>query len=297
MTLGLAGRFSLLGILTLLGATSACGFDGSGRGGPGADDGSDGDGEDGGDDDDGGIGGRIDAGTPDAEPDICLTWNQAAPFDPCAIALAERGGDLILDAPGIYTYDTDSGQLLAPGGAAVDHESQLINDGDLHLVSAQQLTVEAGSTLRIEGSVPILLVGWNRIDVNGEIDLTSSIGSEDDGAGADPTAACAGTTAGVGGDSATGAGGGGGGGFGGLGGAGGPGGSGTGAAGAAGEDVSSVNDLRGGCPGANGGVADDADANAQGGSGGGAIALSALNGIAVAGVVEAGGAGGSGAGA
>jgi len=255
------------------------------------------DGDDDGDDssqDDSGVGPGRDAGPPDAPPDICLTWIPAAPFTPCDIAPEDRGAELVLDQPGTYLYNTNSGELTLDGGAPIEHAFQDIAGDTIHLLSAASFEVGAAATLRVQGAKPLLIASWGAIDVKGIIDASSSTASDSIGAAANPTDCDDGSVGGEGGMEDNGGGGAGGGGFAGDGGGGGFGGMGNTNGGPPGLAEDATINLRGGCPGGSGGLKTAGGVAAEGGAGGGAIAMSALTLISVTGKIQAGGAGGGG---
>jgi hypothetical protein len=234
-------------------------------------------------------GGEPDAGM-DAGADDCAAWEPAVPFEPCDIAAADRGGDLFLMAAGTYTYDSETDELLDPNGDAVEHVGLTLDVAGegVRAISGSEIFVAADARLQVRGSEPVLLVAWQDLSVQGEIDASSAGGP---GPGANPTV-CegAGQTGGDGLPSFAG-GGGGGGGFVGLGGDGGTG-AGSSNQGFGGSSVPPPETLRGGCAGGRGGVGDAP--STPGGAGGGALALSARSIIIVTGTVHAGGAGGTG---
>jgi hypothetical protein len=267
-----------------LAAGAACSFDSGAATGDPRDGSVDPDGPD-----------NSDGGTGDGGDDACSTWNPAAPFEPCDIS--PRGGDLELLEEGTYLYDTDSDQLTFEGGPDITHQSQLIAGDTIRVLTCRHLEIAAGAELRVTGDLPLLLVVWDRADLLGTIDVSSSEAGGD-GAGANPDL-CAegGARPGGGAIDVTGAGGGGGGAFGGGGGAGGFGGGALPGIGGAGGTAFDDGDpgLRGGCPGARGGVPGGASTGAARGSGGGAIAISARLSLLVDGLLFAGGGEGLGA--
>jgi hypothetical protein len=239
------------------------------------------------------VGADAAVGGPDAAidggADDCASWEPAVPFEPCDIALAERGGDLLFTVAGTYTYDTDTDELVDPNGDAVSHVglSLEVAGESVRVVSAREVVVGPGVVWQVRGGEPMLLVAWDLVSVQGEIDASSG-GSP--GPGANPSV-CDGGQAGGDGLPSPSGGGGGGGAFQGLGGDGGTGGGGSNQ-GFGGTSVEPPETLRGGCPGGSGGVGDGP--SAPGGGGGGALALSARSIIAVTGSVHTGGGGGTG---
>jgi hypothetical protein len=289
--------FTAAAALVLSGA--ACSFQGAGP--AGVQDGGDNTEEDSGnDDDDGGDGivGQIDASPPDA-PDPCRGVTLVEELDSCDIVANERTGTLALNNNGVYTYNTTDGELRFNGGAPINHNSGELQGGTTRVryLSAANIEIGAAAELRVIGDLPLLLVAWSDLTVDGEIDASSRGGANGTGAGADPQECLSGgLAAGNGGNADVPDDGGGGGGGGGLGGDGGPGGAGEGAMaggpGAAGDLQNGAPRLRGGCRGGNGGTG--AAGNALGGRGGGAVGVVALSERTVNGSIHAGGAGGAG---
>lgn len=229
-----------------------------------------------------------DALPPDAPLFTCTDWTPAPRhFDPCMIPLP-KDQPLVLDMPGVYTYDTTTGMLADPNAAPIEVESGTVAAG--HVLSVSSLTIAAGTTLRVTGDAPLIIAAWADMTIAGAIDAGSKPGSL--GPGANPTE-CATHAATRGGNSGDGGGGSGGGGFRGAGGNGGDGDqSGPAPNGIGGAAVAQPL-LLGGCPGAAGGVGDTLEG--AGGAGGGAIQLTAQQSIMLAGSVNAGGQGGGGA--
>ena len=156
--------------------------------------------DDGGDDRDDAGGGGDGAG-----PDACVgaSW-----LDTCA--LPPPAGALILDGPGTYTYDTDSGELHDAQDERVDHTSVVVagGEGDVRVIVASAVTIGAGAELRATGDLPLAIHAHGDLIVDGAIDVGRG------GAGRRSAASCAGSAGGTGGDNSGGAAGGGGGGFG-----------------------------------------------------------------------------------
>src|SRR5262249_36741527 len=158
------------------------------------------------------------------------------------------------------------------------HVSSMLDQGGTpaRLVSASRFQVASGVTLRVTGSLPLIVASWNDIIVDGTIDA-SSYRAGAAGGGANP-ASCSGNAAAVGQDGNSGTGGGGGGGFFGHGAHGGradidhppeP------QGGAGGTAVASPTIVRGGCSGARSGNNTDTTGgrvtgSSPGGAGGGA---------------------------
>jgi hypothetical protein len=277
----------------------ACLFDPAGLGGDGDLTGTPGDDGNGGNTGNGGPAKTPASGetapTPDVTTVACTAW-QFIPRMFHACDLPAPTGGLRLDS-GTYTYDTDRGELRAPGGQLMTAPASLtlqIGGHAVRAVAVDELRIAAGAQLRAIGSQPLLLASFSRATVAGAIDVSSSQTVR--GAGA--LASCEGQELLAGAASAKGGGGGAGASFGLPGGA--------GAAGAN-DDQQPIPGgaarvaadwqvmLRGGCPGGTGGVgtagATPADSG-RGGWGGGAIQLVAAEAITIAGQIRAGGAGG-----
>ena len=241
--------------------------------------------------------------TPDAAqmpPDAgmpCLDWQPPTHFDPCDIAAPDPG--LTLDISGDYVYNTTNGVLTAPGGGMSTPASTVLMPPDanpaVRVLSVDFLDLRAAARLRVIGDHPLVIAGWDTIDVAGTIDVSSTLAGEP-GAGALNNNCNA---AGEGEDQTGGGGGGGGGGGAGMGDDGGDGGDGddgNAAKGAKGAKLGNAPaNVRGGCPGGRGGSGDRVDGSGVGGEGGGALQLTAQNSITVSGVLHAGGSGGDGA--
>lgn len=226
-------------------------------------------------------------------PRSCESWTPAPHhFDPCAIGMPTTS--LELSTPGTYTYDTTgNGTLTAPGGNHPPHKVAIVN-GAL-VVDVEMFTLGTEANLSVIGDKPLIIAAWDRLVINGQIDVGSHAGSPGAGATAtlDGCDAAVGENDGVGGGS----GGGGGGGFQGMGGTGG-----------LGDDDLSPNkgghggaraDLpafpRAGCAGANSGHIGSFDNTvAIGGRGGGALQLTSRVSIQSSGQLSAGGEGGAG---
>lgn len=229
------------------------------------------------------IGTDIDASLDDVLPDNlprydCTGW-MPRHFDACAIPVPD-GNPLVL--AGASTYDTTTGALTGPGGTTTP-PSLVVATG--RVLSVDSLTLEAGATLRVIGTHPLIVASWTSIAVAGTIDVSST--ALELGAGAN-AAAC--TVAQPGVNNGNGGGGGGGGGYGGRGGNGGQGDGGNGGAGAL--PVAMPPLLQGGCAGARGGNADGPGGVAGGGGGG--VQLTARTSVELAATarLHAGGAGG-----
>jgi hypothetical protein len=230
-------------------------------------------------------------------------------FDPCAQANPVALTRLVLDDDGIYIYNTDTGLLTNPAGIDIipPLPSTLEQGGQVRAFWVDGLDLQSGSTLRVIGVRPLMIVSTDEIRVSGILDVSSTWDPAtltfDPGAGADPPSVeCANKGVQPGGDCTNGGGGGGSAGFGGPGINGGRG-AGTatcdGASGIAGgrggNAVPAPTTIRGGCKGERGGNGDAALLYGLGGFGGGAVHLVSQVGVDIQGTVHAGGAAGSGA--
>jgi len=242
----------------------------------------------------------------DAPGTMLCPWPYAPAYvDPCAGAPGSVV-DLDLSLNGTYTYDSGGSILLPPSGPAIPlTTTQPGGAGTLRIVWVHVLRVQTGTTLRLIGGAPVVVVATSQIEIDGTVDASSRLANN--GAGSNP-ASCMATVAANGATCTHGGSAGGGGGFGTIGGNGGFGGVGHtcvagqnnegisgGAGGSAALTLPPVA-LRGGCSGGNGAQGDGPTAGA-GGRGGGAIALVARDLVRVGptGRVHAGGAGGRGA--
>jgi hypothetical protein len=178
--------------------------------------------------------------------------------------------------------DTDGGGNPA---CATQHQA---SGPDVCVVAAGTITIGQGTTLAT-GSRPLVLVGVQSIEVDGDLSAVGTGSTAGAGAATTSSAMCALGTAGM--ANAQGAGGGGGGGFGSGGGAGGSGAKGTGGTGVEALTLATV---RGGCSGLAGGSG--SGAGGVGGGGGGAVYLLSQTSIEVTGTIDASGGGGLGGG-
>ena len=237
-------------------------------------------------------------------------WPYAPAYvDPCT---STPGGlvDLDLALNGTYTYDSGGSILVPPSGPAIPViTTQPGGAGTLRIIWVHVLRVQTGTTLRLIGGAPVVIVATSEILIDGTVDASSRGTSSlaNNGAGSNP-ASCTATVAGNGAQCMHGGSAGGGGGFGTFGGNGGSGGvshncvvnqNGEGISGGAGGPAALTLPppvVRGGCNGGNG-AQGDGPAPGNGGRGGGAIALVARDRVRVSatGQVHAGGAGGRGA--
>jgi len=270
------------GLLCCCGLLAACSFDG------------------------GGIAGDDEPGAPDAGPDASGCGGEALSFQPanverCAIP-APRGDFTFPDE--IVTVDTAAGTIRRASGGLVDDLASAIvtqpgSELEAMVIAANDLTLGAGTELRVTGTRPLILVAVGTMTIDGSVLATAAL--DQPGPGAD--LACT-TGAGAPGVTQTvenGLDGGAGGGGGGLGTPGG-----TGAyvspvvaepvavAGGAAWGGDELVPLVGGCSG--GGGATPAGTRTRGGGGGGALGLVAER-ILVGGtaVISASGGGGRGA--
>jgi len=241
-----------------------------------------------------------------APPDAACEWTfSPAYFDPCAGGNPEPNPPLTLNQAGVYHYDTDTAVLTSPSDVQVPTVDTLI--GDARAVWVEGFVIYASSTLRVEGSRPLIIISTGNVAVLGTIDASSYWDADGVhvGAGADPEACPvsppdSGRTCVQHGGSGGGAGA-----FGGDGGGGGEGGDTRdcedginvdgipgGAGGVALAAVPAV--IRGGCAGRDGAQNESGTSDrGRAGPGGGAIHLTARGTLLVGGVVHAGGAGGT----
>ncbi len=233
---------------------------------------------------------------------LCPWPYTPAHIDPCGGLPATTLGDLDLSMAGTYAFDSGTVILQPPSGALIPLTTTIVNGAKI--IWVHQLRVQAGVTLRLTGTAPVVIVATNMITIDGTVDASSRGAASlvNDGAGASPTAICLPTVAGNGAPCSQGGSGGGGGGFGTFGGNGGYGGvgqncvagqDGNGISGGAGGPVSAVTTIRGGCNGGAGAIGNAAGPG-LGGRGGGAVYLVARDQVTVSatGKVLAGGAGG-----
>jgi hypothetical protein len=235
-------------------------------------------------------------------------------FDPCLPFNPTGLAPLVLGGGGTYSYNTDTELFLDPNGEDVVPKppDTLEQGGEVRALWVNGLTIQLGTALRVEGSLPLMIVSTAEIQVSGILDVSSTWDpvslTYDPGAGADdalpaPSDECSNSTGGTGGDCGDGGAGGGGGGFGGAGADGGRGGGsrncgdveGGSPGGAGGNAVAPPSTIRGGCKGARGGNGDIDMLYGLGGFGGGAVHLVSMVRIDIEGRIQAGGAAGSGA--
>lgn len=242
--------------------------------------------------------------SPDAPGTTACPWAyDPVGFNPCTGEPTEVLPDLDLQG-GMYVYDTSSGSLNPPIGTVL----QFTERDNVHVLWTRSFRIGAGSTLRVIGELPLVLVSQSGVTIDGTIDVGSHrLDPNNAGAGSDPDA-CDSTAAQNGLPCDHGGSGGGGGGFGTAGangGAGAMGGAGqprnctvpmnAGIPGGAGGRVATDLSFRGGCDGGHGAMGNNPTAGSAG-AGGGAIHIIARGDlvVGVTGKVLAGGAGGSG---
>jgi hypothetical protein len=298
---GRHGPRRLAVFLFVAGATAlaACQFDPAGLGGPGDPDRPDANPS------------VPDANPIDGNPDVNCGWPFAPRhFDPCALDNPVTLAPLVLDDDGTYVYNTNTGLLTNPAGIDLvpAPPSSLEQGGEVRALWVDGLDLQDGSTLRVKGARPLMIVSTDEIRVRGVLDLSSTFDSVtltfDPGAGADPPSdECSSKGVQFGGSCREGGGGGGGAGFGGDGADGGRGagtaicaGSATGIAGGTGGNaVLAPTTIRGGCKGERGGNGDIDMLYGLGGVGGGAVHLVSQVRVDIEGTIQAGGAAGTGA--
>ena len=256
-----------------------------------------------------------DAGEPPAPPDTappsCRAWHPRA-LDPCTLGVPLPAIEL---TAGAYTYDTTTagGKLFDDHGRTVVESPLAIEQAGgaaVAVLSIDALAIDAGATLRVIGTKPLVIAAWSTIAIDGVVDASSHLGVTDEAAhiaqniqvGAGANAACTGATGQHGADArGVGSGGGGGGALQGLGGDAPASGAPEVAGGAGGAAIALPAILVGGCGGGSSGAAGTTatlpatkSSVAQGGAGGGAIRLVAQTQLRVAGAIHANGAGGAG---
>ena len=222
-------------------------------------------------------------------PAACLQWTPHF-FSPCAIG--SPNGPVTLMS-GVYTYNTTLGTLIDSTNNQIAHSTFLLDQGGTPTwgMNVTNLVVQAGATLRVVGTRPLIVAAWGTIEIDGVIDASSptpaTLGQvpSNGGAGADP-GSCMASTGGDGQFNINGSGGAGGGGFQGQGGLGGS--LAQAAGGLHGTSVAMPHIVRGGCAGG----ASGQGALAYGGLGGGAIQLTAQMMLTVNGTIQASGGGG-----
>ena len=206
-----------------------------------------------------------------------------APFTVC-LAGAPAGSPSL---SGTVHTGSASDTMCEDGG----YEKVMVGSVLACAVTGANLTIDGGSILRGEGTLPLVVVASGSLVIDGTVEVSSDTSGRV-GAGADP-AVC--TSLSTSGSSNGGCGGGGAGGsFGTQGGDGGQGNSIQSTVGTArAADPGPVDTLRGGCPGAPGGSGGGTPGGQR--SGGGAVYLVAAGSMTIDGAVDASGAGGEGA--
>lgn len=254
-------------------------------------------------------------GPADAAAIDCTTWHPDG-LDPCALSIAVDSFHIA--APG-YQFDTsgtgalyDSAHNPVPSLLHAGKVVMQAGGSPILVLSVGQATIDPGADLAVIGPMPLVVLSWTSIAIDGALDAGSHLGITDAtkhtaetvrfGAGANQ--GCTASAGKNGSNAATGgSGGGGGGGFQGAGGLGGHAGPDT-VLGGVGGQTGSATVIRAGCPGGTSGAAGSIAAGpaspgvrAQGGAGGGAIRLVARTSISLgaSASISAGGAGGAGA--
>lgn len=209
--------------------------------------------------------------------------------DPCAIPTAQT----TLDLGGVTTIDTSAGTMTGMSADASPATTPLpgsllwrpASGPELRIVAVTSLSIPAGTTIRVTGTQPLVILVAGNARIEG-VALLNGV-AEQSGGGARTAEQCADGAGGNAGgsllDKGSGAGGGG------FGASGGSGGAGGGVTGAAGGVVSSSPDLvplLGGCPGGRAG------GTSWRGGAGGALQISAAGDILVSGTISASGGGG-----
>jgi hypothetical protein len=225
-------------------------------------------------------------------PSVCLMW-QVHHFDPCALP-APMGDLNLTNALSGFTWDTNKPELKGKMNTVIPVSMMVMTQAigpEVLVASVDNLTLEAGANLNIDGSRALLIAVWGSAMIAGSIDADASFSTagpggsnaslSTNGCGSGPTG-----DFGAGGSPATG---GGGGAMQGNGGRGGNNG------GLGGVGVTPPTTIQGGCAGGGGGAGTGIAGSR--GAGGGAIQITARQSITIpAGAVihAAGGAGGSG---
>jgi len=225
-------------------------------------------------------------------------------FDPCAAGTPVASPGLLLDLNGTYVYNSDDATLTDPNMVVTSPASSIV--AGARAVWFNDIVINSDATLRLEGSLPVILISLADLNVQGTIEVNSHVDGLGfvTGAGAnysgcsvtppDPGAVCA----------QHGGSGGGAGAFSGNGGAGGEGGDTRscggafpdgvpGGAGGVGTGATPPVNLRGGCAGRDGSQNNSGSGSEGGGGpGGGAVHLAARGTLTLAGTLHAGGSGG-----
>lgn len=229
------------------------------------------------------------------EGDPCEAWHSQY-FDACAIATPLGPVDLTDKA--VYVLDTTSSTLKRTDPAhTIALASTVVEQADgtkALVVSVDRLRIAEPATLRVIGSLPLIVAAASTIEIDGRLDAGSHAGEP--GPGAQPIG-CTASAGWFGTNGLQFAAGGGGGAFGGDGGDGGDADQSTINGGNGGRATSApVAVVRGGCRGGDGGYISQVNASARGigGDGGGAVQLAAAERITISstGRLAASGAGG-----
>lgn len=219
------------------------------------------------------------------QPDTCANWT-AKHFDACAIP-SPPPGDLNLGvALSDYTLDTSNATLKGKANTSIPITTMVVSQAagpDVMLVSIRNFTLDAGATLTVTGSRPLVLAVWGTATIAGTIDASASLSTT--GPGGSNSNECMNLTGATGMSMQPALGGGGGG----LQGTGGRGGN---VGGFGGTGIGAPAGIRGGCAGGLGGAG--SSTQAPRGAGGGAVQITARTSIVVDGVINVGGGGGSG---
>lgn len=230
-------------------------------------------------------GGDAEIDSPQFDPS-CRSWQTGASHiaDPCNYPTEQRAWIVT----GQVTLNTTDGLVSAGEQPRSYSQDQVGVPIKLRVVSVESFAVAAGATLRVTGSLPLMILSHSTIDVSGTIDASSNrVAGLGPGV---PRTGC--VAARDGNDDAIG---GGGGGFGRAGGDGGNRLGGLDSPGSGGGSISQPRVVISGCSGASGGGGVPG-AEGAGGSGGGAVQMTARTSILVSGTgrIHAGGMGGQG---
>lgn len=221
----------------------------------------------------------------------CTAWN-AQHFDACALP-APLGDLNLTNALSGFSFDTSSGGLKGKMNTTINVTAMVMTqtDGpDVMVMSVNNFTLEAGATLDINGTRPLVIAVAGTATIAGDIDVDAFLTTPGPGGYigiTDPY--CAAAAVGDSGSAGTPAEGGGGGGMGGDGGNGGNIGNGPGLA------IAIPASVRGGCSGGLGGAGTGATQGSRG-AGGGAIQITASTAITVTADASIGAGGGGGGG-
>lgn len=216
----------------------------------------------------------------------CATWN-AKHFDACAIPTPP--GDLQLGvALSGYSFDTTNGTLKGKMNTSIPVTTMVLsqpNGPAAMLVSVRDFSLDAGATLTVTGSRPLVIAVSGTATIAGTIDASASLSIAGPG-GTSGDCTGAGGNTGNSSNTTAAAFGGGGGALQGMGGRGGN------VGGMGGTSIGAPAVIRGGCAGGLGGAG--TATQAPRGAGGGAVQITARTSITVDGVIHVGGGGGAG---